>query len=210
MKKIILISSITFLILLLGAYVAMASSVGPNSPGTMADDSAVGNSLWGTPNNAKVSDNIYTSDYAGSGSPSHYLKATNFGFSIPTGATIDGVVVEVEKYGTGVTPPFDYVVDNIVKLTKAGVVSGNDKADTTTHWSSSESYVSYGANNDLWGLSLSPTDINNSGFGMVISASMIANDTDSSANIDHIRITVYYTEAAPASQTRVANVIIFE
>ena len=29
---------------------------------------------------------------------SHYLKATNFGFTIPSGATIDGIVVEVEAY----------------------------------------------------------------------------------------------------------------
>ena len=28
---------------------------------------------------------------------SHYLKATNFGFSIPEGATIDGIKVEIEK-----------------------------------------------------------------------------------------------------------------
>ena len=27
---------------------------------------------------------------------SHYLKATNFGFSVPSGATIDGVIVQVE------------------------------------------------------------------------------------------------------------------
>jgi hypothetical protein len=30
---------------------------------------------------------------------SEYLKATNFGFSIPTGATIDGIKVEVEQQG---------------------------------------------------------------------------------------------------------------
>jgi len=29
---------------------------------------------------------------------SYYLKATNFGFTIPSGATIDGIVVEVEAY----------------------------------------------------------------------------------------------------------------
>jgi len=35
----------------------------------------------------------------------HYLKATNFGFSIPTGVTINGILVEIEKeaqyYGMG-------------------------------------------------------------------------------------------------------------
>jgi hypothetical protein len=28
---------------------------------------------------------------------SHYLKATNFGYSIPTGATVDGISIEIEK-----------------------------------------------------------------------------------------------------------------
>jgi len=32
-----------------------------------------------------------TTDY------SHYLKATNFGFTIPTGATINGILVEINK-----------------------------------------------------------------------------------------------------------------
>lgn len=32
---------------------------------------------------------------------SHYLKATNFGFTIPTGATINGVLVETAAYNIG-------------------------------------------------------------------------------------------------------------
>jgi hypothetical protein len=31
------------------------------------------------------------------GTTTHYLKATNFGFSIPAGATIDGILVEIYK-----------------------------------------------------------------------------------------------------------------
>lgn len=43
------------------------------------------------------------------GTQSHYLKATNFGFSIPTNATVDGVLVEIEKYN----PSASANVDNI-------------------------------------------------------------------------------------------------
>lgn len=42
--------------------------------------------------------------YVGDGSgpaTSHYLKLTNFGFSIPAGATINGVLVEVQGYASG-------------------------------------------------------------------------------------------------------------
>jgi hypothetical protein len=149
------------------------ASQGPNSPGTMADDATVGTQAWSNPDNAKISDNVYakitnfnafanyldnsikiiksdgtfgttnkattnlwpTSDtYISYGSSidlwgetwtaedindadfgvvlsskddyevkSHYLKATNFGFSIPTGATIDGILVEAEEYANAYT-----------------------------------------------------------------------------------------------------------
>lgn len=68
---------------------------GPYSPGTMADDSTVGTVTWVNPDNAKASDDVRAIMYYGGSS--HYLKATNFGFSIPAGATINGIVVEIEK-----------------------------------------------------------------------------------------------------------------
>ena len=74
-----------------------ASDTGALSPGTIADDATVGTVAWTNPDNAKVSDNVYaTVSLIGIGI-SHYLKATNFGFSIPTGATINGILVEIEK-----------------------------------------------------------------------------------------------------------------
>lgn len=41
---------------------------------------------------------------------SHYLKATNFGFTIPAGATINGILVEVERKNIGGTTVY---VDHI-------------------------------------------------------------------------------------------------
>lgn len=149
-----------------------AATVGPNSPGTMADDATVGTVTWTSPDNAKVSDDlkaiaslncgsasvtensikiiktgsiignekstgatIPTSDtyisYGGSAdlwgtswtttdinasdfgvvfsanettNVSHYLKATNFGFVVPAGSTIDGILVEIEQIKTGDAP----------------------------------------------------------------------------------------------------------
>jgi len=152
------------------------ASQGPNSPGTAADDAVVGTESWANPNNSKVSDGIYattvlnnyrantrdkyvqivksdgsigsankaasdywvyrTDTYASYGGPAdlwgeswdadkindadfgvvisaysikedyaenitHYLRATNFGFSIPAGATINGIFAEVEKQRGG-------------------------------------------------------------------------------------------------------------
>ncbi len=40
---------------------------------------------------------ISCTEVAGSSTVSHYLKGTNFGFSIPGGATIDGIKAEIEQ-----------------------------------------------------------------------------------------------------------------
>ena len=47
---------------------------------------------------------------------SHYLKATNFGFAIPTGAVINGIIVEIkrwDRYSGG----FTYAYVNHIKIT---------------------------------------------------------------------------------------------
>lgn len=66
----------------------------PKSPATLADDNAVGSAEWDTPANAGASDDVRTT---ASGGTTHYLKATNFGFSIPAAATITGVRVTIER-----------------------------------------------------------------------------------------------------------------
>jgi hypothetical protein len=142
---------------------------GPNSPGTMANDSSVGELDWTNPDNAKVADGtscayvvsafggyensvrlvigdsvsgddkstsapltsgvgcgatsyrsyggssdlwglslnstdvnssnfgVVYSTRSGSDVVSHYLKATNFGFNIPAGSTINGILIEVKQ-----------------------------------------------------------------------------------------------------------------
>lgn len=138
-------------------------SEGPNNPSSLANDASVGVSAWSNPENAAVSDDSRatttlgqcsdsiaklvvggvisgdnkatfsafpaTESYKTYGGPSdlwgatlspaivnssdfgfvlsaysdsseantNYLKVTNFGFAIPDGSTIDGIVVEVER-----------------------------------------------------------------------------------------------------------------
>ncbi len=169
------------------------------SPQTMADDATVGTVVWNNPDNAKTSDDSRADSVLGFETVSHYLKATNFGFAIPTGATIKGIVVEVEKRSSG-DPA--YLIDNSAKIVKDGVISGDEKANPNT-WpiSTNESYVSYGSSADLWGETWTPADINDTTFGFVISATnpLVGNPLRR-ADIDHIRITVYYTRAFKRKQ----------
>lgn len=183
----------------LWAYTAVASSVGPNSPGTMADDATVGTLAWSNVDNAKTSNDVYATraNSGGEGTVfTHYLKATNFGFTIPTGATIDGIVIEMEKHrGTGT------IKDVNVKMVKSdGTIGATNKADTATNWNpTTDVTASYGSSSDLWGETWAYTDINDVDFGVVLSASLNSNPGPTTASVDHIRTTIFYTDAVTGS-----------
>jgi hypothetical protein len=95
-----------------------------------------------------------------------YLKLTNFGFTVPTGATVAGVTAGIRKYdlvgGGG-------IFDDEVKLVKATVVGGTNRA-VGSAWLSTLTVTQYGGPADLWGNTLTPADVNSSGFGVAISA----------------------------------------
>lgn len=166
----------------------IVSSSGANSPGTATNDASVGTIAWDTPNNAKVSDGVYTRLFS-SNVTSQYLKVSNFGFSIPTDSTVVGVLVEVQKH----QPSHSGAIDNSVKLVKGGSVTGTEHADTTTLWPAIETYVSYGSSSDLWGTTLTPSDVNSSGFGVVVSGTNDSGTLSHDIFIDHVRITVFYS-----------------
>ena len=129
--------------------VVIDASAGPNSPGTMADDATVGTAAWTNPDNAKVSDNVYTTVGAGDTGISHYLKATNFGFSIPSGATIGGILVEIERKGD-LSDASNNIQDSNLRIVKSdGTIGTTNKADIGTNWPTSDTYASYGSSTYL-------------------------------------------------------------
>lgn len=168
----------------------MASS-GPNSPGTLANDATVGTIAWTNPSNAAASDNVYAT--TGSLGTTHYLKATNFGFSIPVGATINGIIVGIERNKSG--EPGATIQDSAVRIVKANASIGTtNKGDIGTNWPTTDTYKTYGSSSDLWGEIWTATDINDVDFGVVLSTLNTPIDSGVSANVDHIRITVYYSD----------------
>lgn len=163
---------------------------GPNSPGTAADDATVGTLAWSNPDNIKVSDNVYASASTSTVPfTTHYLKATNFGFSIPAGATINGILVEIERKMSG---PSVSVIDSEIKIVKSDGSIGSTNKSTGATWQTVESYSSFGGSSDLWGETWTSSDINSSNFGAVLSATVNLR----TANVDHIRITITYTEVS--------------
>lgn len=183
--------------------VLFGSATSATSPSTVVNLTGVGTTAWTNPSNAVSSDNVYAT-VGLDDEFSNYLKATNFGFNIPAGSTIDGVVVEVERKSIA----SDQNKDTNVKLVKGGVISGNNKADTATYWSTTDTYKSYGASNDLWGVTLTPTDVNASDFGVVFSVYGFSNFR--TGYVDHIRITIYYTSSGGSATVSGQGIISFE
>lgn len=177
----------------------MASS-GPNSPGTATDDSSVGTVAWILPENVTASDNQRATFSTSTAKFSHYIKATNFGFSIPS-ATIDGILVEVEVNGG------ENSRDVRVSLVKGGTVESTNKATNTSP--GSESYKTYGGAADLWSSSWATSDINSSSFGVVYQVEGTSPvGFGNTVNVDHIRITVYYTAGGGANPKSVMRGIM--
>ena len=186
-----------------------ATSEGPNNPGTMADDNAVGTLAWANPDNAKTSNNvrsIITTPIEAGVFYSHYLEATNFGFSIPDGATIDGIVAEIEGYWETTEALFE-----IVRIIKGGIISGDNQVSGIVGVPEGESYTSFGWDGDLWGVEWTADNINSANFGVVLQVSQQGNEGgefDSHVYIDHMRITIYYTPGDTCTPPDSGNWII--
>lgn len=199
LSKIILLSGLIFILLFGISFVALwsflpnsvfATDAGPNLPSTVVDDSSLGTSSWASVGSVTASDNSYASATLAPLEISHYIKATNFGFSIPGGATINGILVEWEVLGTtGINTK-----DNTARIVKAGVIGSTDRANATS-WTSSDTFLPHGSSSDLWGTTWTPADINDSNFGAALSAIGDASNP-SIAQVDSVRITVTYTVAS--------------
>ncbi|MCX6796118.1 MAG: putative metal-binding motif-containing protein, partial [Candidatus Falkowbacteria bacterium] len=172
-----------------------ADSNGPRNAGTGTDMSDIGTISWSHPDRIIADDTNYaTADVPEDGKITHYLKGTNYGFSIPSGATIDGIEVAINRQSSGQSSPF--LRDNVVKLVKAGTVTGDNKAVTGTNWPTfSLETATYGDSSDKWGTTWTSTDINNVNFGVVLSAKNSNTGHNRTATVDYIQITVYYTPA---------------
>lgn len=168
-------------------------SQGPNDPVSIVNDLSNGGVSWNDTENASSSDDSYATcnvDAMGVGAESAYLKATDFGFSIPADSIITGIVVEIER-----SSQESATTDSELFLVKGGTISGDSLAEGSIDWPSDDEYKTYGDSNELWGLTFEPDDINAQDFGLAFSAkNFIFPDQ---LKVDHLRITVYYLPSGP-------------
>jgi hypothetical protein len=151
-----------------------SSTVGANNAGSFSTATNPGSLFsWSNPGNAQTSDGNYatagTTLGIGATGYSDYLVIQNFGFSIPSTATICQIVVDVQRSASGLGIGAS-VSDKAVQLVQNGSLYGNNLASGSA-WPSSDGTATYG--NALlattWGGSWQPADVNSANFGVAIS-----------------------------------------
>lgn len=160
-----------------------------------------GSLIWANPSRVTVNDGSASTVTlpVGTGT-THYLKATNFGFSIPTNAVITGVqvVVNGKRSVSQNSVGRVYLYKGSVQM--ASLKFFGDATVTTPNFSvGAFSSLTFGDSSDLWANTvLIPADVNASTFGVALklTAGTLAGAASTAScdlSVDYITVTVYYT-----------------
>jgi len=161
-------------------------------PGSGTDGG--GSYPWSNPGRICAADGSSATNSAGAGDEvyTNLIVASYFGFSIPSGSSIDGIKLEIYRKSSA-SQATRYTQDDEVKLLKNGNPVGDNKAGST-RWGASYAIATYGGSEDLWGTTWTVDDINGSGFGAGLVGYIDATGGAAvTAYVDYMRITVYYT-----------------
>lgn len=174
------------------AAVAGPSTAGPNSPGTLAD---LGDGpAWSNVANAASSNNSYATCVVDTFNTSGTLRARNFGFAIPGGATITRIKTEVEAASDAISPTVD-VAGIFLAIHNAGNVDDQIASATPgiSRLTVADAYYSVDQTQAAWGTSLTVAQVNAATFAVDVAFAEDGNGSAQTVSVDHIRVTITYT-----------------
>jgi hypothetical protein len=164
--------------------------------------SAVGDGWWDLGNlYADDANTSYAETFSQQSTQTPLLKVCAYGFNIPSGATINGVLVTLAMTKYGTVSWTDYTL-----LSDAGAQVGHPD----NHPSGTTGTVTIGSSTDLWGQSLTPSWINDSDFGASLRFGLAGvydgeGGYYAEARINYVTISVYYTAAAGPALLKTVN-----
>jgi hypothetical protein len=121
-----------------------------------------------------------------------YLRASAYGFAIPTDATITGIKTKI-TWNSG---NYSSYTDISVKLAWGASAASVSPTDLGLNTAGVITGRVYGADGEMWGTSLTPADINSSDFGWIWKPARAGGSGSRTLSADAMTITVYYTEAS--------------
>lgn len=155
--------------------------------------SSGGGSGWSNGNNVTLNDGSYATVSLPNNNSSSPLIVQGFGFSIPSGATINGIALTVVH---GDISSIGSLEDVSVFLEKAGTPTGSNLGQIFAIWSGAPETFNYGGTSNLWGTTWTASDINASNFGVAFRVRNNAGGGTGVAGVDFMSITVYYSVSA--------------
>jgi hypothetical protein len=174
---------------------------------------------WINRTNAQTSNNSYASlSYSDvslvpqsaptslSSQTTNYFAITGLSSTIPSGATVNGITVKIERFNNNASGDFPLtIVDSAIYLTKDGsaLVGSNKSTGATWQATDNNTTVDFGGVSDLWGTTWTAAEINSSTFGVLISPSISFSgysETGGNVLIDQVTITIEYTGGAVRRQ----------
>ena len=179
----------------------VASTSFTDSDTTFKSPAAEGgnHNLWTNGQNAFVSDDVYATHTSEAQAQSY----ENFGFSVPAGATIDGIEVKVEAKSTDIT---ECQIE-----TNLWSVSDNEHTNTKTQALIGSDVIStLGTPTDLWGSTWTADDFTNANFHAEVKFDDASGNNcgATTVSLDNIQVKVYYTESTPSGvQTEISQCV---
>jgi hypothetical protein len=166
--------------------------------GTVSSVSVTGS--WTNASNIYTSNNTYAvSGSIASSGVTGFLTCTGNGFSIPTGATIDGIEVTVEAKNQLSATGFQLRPQSgEARIWHAGAAIGSatpSGISTQTWTTNSDQTKTFGGSTNLWGATLTPAIVNDSTFGFRCRFFNF-NGSSQTFSVDCISMTVHYTDSA--------------
>jgi hypothetical protein len=195
--RIAALGSLALAAALLAPAAALAQSSQVRSPAACSNFGNA-NPDWATPANAQSSNNVRTQSTVGDNQTTDVLRCLNYGFAIPAGATILGIIVRVERRQNTTAGGVSRARDQAVQIIKGGAVEPANRA-TATDYTAGDIIEAHGTATDLWGTTWADADINAANFGVDFSAFKNgATGGNIAVQVDHVQIEVFYSEAPPA------------
>lgn len=175
--------------------------------GTQANDLSIGTVACNVPSRCAVFDS-QTGNWAFGAAPAvgSYLKTTGYGFTVPFDATITGVKCQINCFRSG---GLGQVIYGSVRLVKGGTIQGSDLGGSSITAGSQQPegvFDEFGADGQMWGLSLTPDDVTDPLFGFVWGPSQ-TNSSSRSALCNYVQMTVYYSGGTTVPVNTVAPAI---
>lgn len=154
--------------------------------GTGSNYNDGGDRVWASATNIQVDDGNYASSAMSAGEDSMALYAQNFGFAIPSSATITNVSFSYIRYTSS-----PVVRENIIAMLDGdGTPSATNNASLFVGFDTSDETITKSGDSAYWGLTLTPTLVNDTSFGLKIKAN--AGNT-ATAYVQYVSCTVTYT-----------------